>query len=227
MVKRTSSMAFGPLRGGFKKFKGIPIRRRRKLPTVKGALVSRQEKNYVDIALAQYAADSTGTITLLNGIAEGDDNTQRNGRKAKMLSCQINGSGQNVAGNTVPQKIRFLLVWDNAPNGAAPTISQILTTVNSESFPLVDNEDRFTILRDMKIVLGPNVTTATQTYIDMSIAPLDFYRKINSDTKFNGTGATIASIQNGALWGVTVGNNVAGVNAANFQYTSRVRFTDI
>lgn len=229
MVKRSATTAFGPLASGFVPYskRKLNMRRKRKIPPVKGALLSKKELNYIDIAKATYAADTTGTITLLNGCAEGDDNTQRNGRKAKMVSIQVNAYAFAGNGNTIPQKVRFLLVWDNAPSGAAPTVANILSAVDSISFPLVDNEDRFTILRDVKMVLGINSNTATQALADQTAVPFDFYKKINTDSKFNGTGATITSIQNGALWGVTVGNLAAGATAGSIVYATRVRFTDI
>lgn len=227
MVKRSSEIAFGMMSPSFIKRAKKNLFPRRRKRVVKGALLSSKEKNYIDTAAASYAADTTGTVTLLNGVAEGDENTQRNGRKVKMLSCQINAAATTAAGNPTPQKVRFLLVWDNAPNGVIATVAQILTAANAESFPLVDNEDRFTILRDIKCVLGPNVTTASAAYVDQSIVAIDFYKAIDSDTKFSGTTNGIASIQNGALYGVTVGTLAAGATAANISYAARVRFQDI
>jgi len=194
---------------------------------VKGAIApAGKELKYNDLVDANYAADTTGSITCLNLIATGDDNNTRDGRQVTIKSVQIRGIVTPVDTTTLPTNARVLLVWDNAPNGAAATIAQILTAVNSQSFPLVNNQNRFTILRDMQFPVGGMSDTATQTYtMSPTVHSVEAYMKIGQITQYSGTTANISSVQNGALWMVTVGDQVANAGA-NFRLATRVRFVD-
>lgn len=197
---------------------------RNRAPRIKGGIAPRQELKYVDVASAAYAADTTGSVTLLNGVAVGDDNTTRDGRQATMKSVQVRGQLRPESSSQTGCKCRLLLVWDNASAGATPTIADILTASTSNSFPLVNNARRFTILCDNSYVLGTVDTTATQTYAySPGIHDVEIYKRIQSVTQYNGTGATAASIQNGALWMITIGD---AANAGQFNVATRVRFTD-
>lgn len=190
---------------------------------IKGAIVGRKELNYVDTAITNKAfATGGGTVTLVNGIAEGDDNTDRNGRQVSIKSFQFHGVAASPTAHA-GQMGRALLVWDNAPNGVVATIANIFTSDDGNAFPLVNNEKRFTILADIPLTFGTSVSTATQAISDQNTQVLNFYRKINSNVEFNGTGATIASIQNGALYLCTIGT---GANTCNLNGLSRVRFSD-
>lgn len=198
---------------------------------VKGAIApygGRKELKYVDLASAAYVADTTGTVTALNLIAVGDDNVNRDGRQVTIKSVQIRGLCQPVDSITGHCKNRILLVWDNAVNsGVIATIAQILTAATANSFPLVDNANRFTILADQSFVIGQtDNSTATATYSGCpTIHNVEIYKKLNSVTQFSGTTAAIGSIQNGGLLMVTIGTQAAG-NGGAFVVATRVRFTD-
>jgi len=203
---------------------------RNRVPRVKGAIAAyggRQELKYVDIASAGYAGDTTGSVTALNLLAVGDDNTSRDGRQVCIKSVQIRGSCVPQDSSTQPTMARLLLVWDNAVNsGAIATVAQILSASTSNSFPLIDNANRFTILVDQQFVVGGFGTTATQTYAGSPmIVPVSIYKKLNLVTQYSGTTAAIGSIQNGGLLMVTIGDQAAAAGTA-FSLATRVRFTD-
>ena len=194
-------------------------------PKIKGAIsnVGVKELNFVDTTITNKAiALAGGTVTLLNGIAQADDYTDRNGRQAKMVNVQTHLVATAPAAHA-GQLGRVLLVWDNAPNGVIATVAQIMASDSAAAFPKVDNAKRFTILRDIKLCLGTSVSTATQAMSDMNTAIVNEYCKVNSVTQFSDTGATIASIQNGALYLVTLGT---GANTAQLNGSCRVRFTE-
>jgi len=199
---------------------------RNRAPRIKGAIAlygGRQELKYVDTAISQNALAGGGTITPINLLAVGDDNTSRDGRQVCFKSVQLKLRVQNTVGGAM-QKARVLLVWDNAVNsGAVPTMTTMLTADSDAGFPNIDNAQRFTILYDQSFALGPNVTTATQAQASNVIYDLSFYKKMNSITQYSGTTAAIGSIQNGALYLVTTGS--AGSGAAVIGAT-RCRFTD-
>jgi len=196
---------------------------------VKGAIAAyggRQELKYVDTATASYACDTTGSVTCLNLLAVGDDNTTRDGRQVSIKSVQLHGiisQETNTQADSV--KARVALVWDNAVNsGAIASVADIFGSATGNSFPKIDNANRFTILWDKSYVFGPYVNTATQAVIDKSCYDIEYYKKINQQTQYSGTTALIGSIQNGALLLVTMGS--AGTASPVCSYTSRLRFTD-
>jgi hypothetical protein len=195
---------------------------------VRGQIRPRKELKFVDLAAATYGFSTTGTITLLNGISEGDDYTNRNSRNVVIKSVAARGYvfavGGLALGASTPAKARHLLVWDNASNGALPAITDVLTSADSFAFPSVNNEKRFTILYDRTYVIGPLSTTATQAYADSTQRDVECLVKLDAPVEFIGTGATIASIGNGALLAITVGS--AGVNVTSGSIGYRVRFME-
>lgn len=199
---------------------------RNRAPRIKGAIPHMRELKYVDIAAATYVSDTTGSVTLLNGIAVGDDNTTRNGRQVTIKSVQVRGKFVPVDGSTVASKARLMLVWDNAAAGATAAIAAILTAATSSSFPLVNNANRFTILVDRTFTIGQFDTTATQAIAGSpTVHDIEIYKRVNAVTQYNGTGATDASIQNGALLMVTIADNAAAAGGT-FTLATRVRFVD-
>lgn len=195
---------------------------------VKGAIYPRNlpELKYVDVALANYVCDTTGTVTALNLLAIGDDNTSRDGRQVTIKSVQVRGIVKQIDTACGPTLCRVMLVWDNAVNsGTIATIAQILSAASSCSFPLIDNSQRFTILWDHYVALGLSVDTASQASNTSIPEAINYYKKLNLTTQYSGTTAAIGSIQNGALYLVTIGDQAAGAGG-NFQAVTRVRFTD-
>ena len=204
--------------------------KRNRAPKIKGSIApfgGRKELKYVDIAAGDLACDTTGSVSCLNLLAVGDDNNTRDGRQCTIKSVQLKGQ---VAANSAavnPQKARVMLVWDNAVNsGTIATIAQILTASTANSFPLVDNAQRFTVLWDSNYVLGLRSTVATSSVADAVAYDVDYYRKLDNVTQYSGTTAAIGSIQNGGLLLVTIGSVAAGTAAATLNIATRVRFTD-
>jgi len=184
------------------------------------------EEHYSDLAQATYACDTTGSVTPLNLIAEGNDNVNRLGRKALMKQVCVRGYALPTSNAQIGAQGRVLLVWDNAANGALPVITDIYTAITSSSFLNVNNVARFSILAEHPFELGYFNSTATQTAADQSIKRIDIRINLNSITEFSGTTAAIASIQNGALLLVTMGSTAAatGITAT---LSTRVTFVDV
>lgn len=183
------------------------------------------EKKLVDTPSATYACDTTGSVTLINGCAQGTDFTNRVGRKYTNVAVQLEGLVQIQDGTSGPTKARVMLVYDTQPNGALPAITDVLTAASSVSFMNLNNRDRFRVICDWNDVIGSIDTTATLAYADQVIKNVSIYRKVNLETINDGVGATIADIQSGSIFLLTVGNTAAG-NGANFIGACRVRFTD-
>lgn len=188
--------------------------------------VRASELNTVDVDEATYVADTTGSVTLLNGVAQGDDFTNRTGRKMTMKSLYIRGLVKNVDSVSGPNLARMIIVYDNQTNGAAPVITDILKAASSTSQINLNNRDRFRILCDQQYAIGAIDNTATQAYAAGPIV-FDFklYKKLNLETIFGGTTAAVASINTGSLYMITIGDQAAGAGSL-FKLTTRIRFLD-
>jgi len=186
---------------------------------------SQVEKKYVDIASAQYAADTTGTVTALNLCNEGTGVSQRVGRKICMKSVQVRGwITQETAQQ--PCMVRIMLVWDKQVNGVIATIAEILSAATSNSFMNLDNRERFVVIKDKHYTLGTRNSTSGTAVADKSVSePINIYKKLpeGSFTIFDGTGAGIADINTGALYLVTIGS---AADAGLAVLATRVRYTD-
>lgn len=184
------------------------------------------ERKTIDVDRAAYVADTTGTVTLISGVANGADFTERIGRKILMKSIYVKGFIFNIDNTTSPSLCRLILVYDNQTNGAAPAITDILKQSFSESQLNLNNRDRFKIISDKTWVLG-GVSDVIQQSIAGSptVGKVKIYKKCNYEEVFNGITNAVGSIATGAVWMVTIGN--VGANAGgNFTLTTRIRFID-
>lgn len=198
--------------------------------------VGNTELKLFDTAPAVYQVNTTGSITLLAVPVTGADYNARIGRKIMLKSIYCRGYGyqETVASgiSPIPNQARFMLVADMQPNGAVPSITDILNTADSISQLNLNNRDRFRILADKTFVLGPvaYVSTATQSAA-IAGAPGPFqvklYKRLNLEMIFNSVnGGTIADIASGALYAVWIGSRAAGATDANYYGSYRVRYAD-
>lgn len=183
------------------------------------------ESNYVDLAAASYNYDSTGSIVLLNTVAQGASVNQRIGKKFRMTSLQYRGRSINNSAATATDNA-LLIVYDKRPTGALPAITDILVSVSSKAMNNDVNSGRFKILkREDFVMVGDQ---GASNLLESSSRTSDFYMKLNHlvVNKAAGTGA-IGDIEEGALYLVTVGAVAAGTTAATETGGFRLRFRDI
>lgn len=206
-------------------YKHKPLRRGRKFSKkIKGPVpFTGKELKFVDVAASTVVSDTTGSITLLNGIGTGDDFNTRDGRQIIMKSVKVRGF-HDLNADTVAHLSRLLIVWDNAPNGALPAIIDILAASTALAETNVNNQQRFTILGDWQSAFSGTIAAqSSMAGFDTSFLR---YVKLNHITQYLNTGNTITSIQNGALYLVTIGNQAAGANAAQVFFNTRVRYVE-
>lgn len=184
------------------------------------------ERKAIDVDRAAYVGDTTGSVTLLNGVATGTDFTNRIGRRILMKSLYVRGFVFPIDSTVVDNLSRVIIVYDSQVNGAIPAITDILKEAFSESQINLNNRDRFHILADKTFQMGSVNNTATQAYQGSpTVHKFKIFKKLNLEVIFGGTTNLVASIQTGALWMVTIGN--VGANAgSDITATSRVRFID-
>lgn len=179
---------------------------------------------YVDLTVATYALDTTGSITLIATVAQGAGVTQRIGKKILWKSIQMRGSAYSNSATTVTDAA-WLIVYDKRPTGALPSIADILVSVNPSALNNDANAGRFKILRRGDLVFAGNTTAGQIT--SKSIYDQTEFIKVNKPGVFKaaGTGA-IGDIEEGAIYLVTVGSTAAGTSAATLSAAFRVRFKD-
>jgi len=186
-----------------------------------------RETGFVDVSAATYAMDTTGSVTLLNTIAQGASVNQRVGKKVVLKSLQFRGNLQNGSTATV-NDVAFMIVYDKRPTGALPTITDILSSATAFSMNNDANSGRFSILKRHDDVLLGNATAAAN-YTDEMYKSCDFFLSLKdrpTTFKAAGTGA-IGDIEEGALYLVTIGIVAAGTAAASLQGAFRTRFLDV
>lgn len=171
--------------------------------------------------LIDFDVNTTGEMVLLNGIARGDDISERVGRQVNLVSVNFDASTFQSAGG-VAQNIRWAIVYDRYPNGVAPTVAQVFTVVGDPSSPrTLDNRQRFTVLASKHLQIMPvGVTGCLHT--------VKKYRALHglSTTFNNGDAGTVADIVSGALYLLLDGTVEDGHGDCGIYGHVRVRYTD-
>lgn len=235
MPKRKSSSSHG----SSKRSKGAPYLYRSKRTQPKAEL-----KAY-DVAQSGNAfrtpAAATSLSPVLNVPIPGNDLFNRIGRKIYMKSLQVTGYIASNGNVTDYGDIgRLFLIYDEQPNGAAPTVANIIqdatagAATTGTSLTNLNNRQRFKIIRDRKVYLPPtNVVAGTPTMPpsmartdDHNIFALDWFIKLNRlETVFNqNSNGNIGDIASGSLYLMFVSN----ANDAHYAmtYNARLRFYD-
>jgi len=181
-----------------------------------------QEMHLVDLPLATYAMNLTGSITFLPLIALGDGIHDRSGTRVMLTGLQVRGKVVPQAG-TVYASGSWMIVYDLLPRGALPAITDIMDTIDFNSFQKTDNRDRFQILcrynySQSGVLAAPSVPAAN---VDRNLS-------MRLQVAFgDGLGGNIAGCKAGALYLVTVGDQLAAGNLGlNLICTTRLQFSD-
>lgn len=217
----------------------------RSLRAMPAALASsRTELKSLDVPLATYALNTTGSVQPLNLIRAGTSFNNRVGRKVEGRSIRVSGTIDAIRTVTGNDYARVMIVYDRQSNGGAPAIADILQTVDqagngtttSYSGVNLNNRDRFIILRDERIYL-PTVTVTAG--VETNTGPTDpvaktfnfdwFVRLPNLLTQFkaDSSPAVIGDISSGSLLLVTFATFASGSEGYAAELESRFRYTDL
>lgn len=202
-------------------------------------IASATELKVNDLLTATYQVNTTGSVTLLANPTLGSDFNNRVGRKVVLKSVYIRGRVATEASNTlnavaatISQQARFIIFVDMQPNGAAPSVTDLLVEALPSSQLNLNNRDRFRVLSDKNYMFDPYFLN-TATTVAIASAPnqvkeVKKYKKLNIETVFNATnGGTIVDINSGALFMLWVGSVAAGVSSdVNAVVSTRVRYAD-
>lgn len=200
-------------------------------PALKRVIAAAKETGYIDVATAYYDLNTTGSIALLSTVPQGAAVTQRVGKKIALKSLQCRGIVYNGSTATF-NDFAYMIVYDKRPTGSLPAITDILVSATPTSMNNDNNSGRFSILKrvDGMLIGNQSLTGAVANYAtDSSAVGADWYLPLRDrETVYKGLGTgTIADTEQGALYIVTVGGNVAGTGAASAQLAFRLRFNDI
>lgn len=185
------------------------------------------ELKVIDVAQGPTNNTNTGVLTLVNGVGQGSDFTQRIGRKVCLKSLLINWSTSQAGVSTeAGEVVRMMLIYDSQTNSASlPATTDVLLTADPFSAMNLNNRDRFKILYDKRATLNPAVYTAS--VLTAGAPVLRFYSKylkLNHEMIFSGTGSTIGSIQTGSIFSLVI--TTSGTGSSTYNLTTRLRFLD-
>lgn len=188
----------------------------------------RDELKVVDTLVATANLTLTAGFALLNGVGQGSDYTQRIGRRTIMKSIFVRFTLYPNVANSAPigDFARVIVLYDCQSNAAAPVAADVLSVAADYLSPLnLNNRDRFKILHDKIISMNPNVYTAgALTAGDPINKSWKFFKKINMETIFGGTNATVGSIQTGSIYLMYM--SAGATSYSTLAYNARIRFID-
>lgn len=177
------------------------------------------EKKYFDTDTSGVTlpTSTTGTVTCINGMGQGDDNNERIGRSIRIKSVHVKGA---VELNALATKdfIKVAVVLDHQTNGSAPGYSGIYDmSVNGAAYAYrsMSTPNRFRVLATRMIPLakgGSEIKT-----FNMNI-PCDIH------TKYQTAGSGVASINSDGLFLVYGGDLSLDMSA--IKYNCRIRYVD-
>lgn len=188
-------------------------------------MMATKESGYVDTAVTG-ALDTTGTVALINTIAQGTSVVQRVGKKVLLKSVQVRG---NAIANSaaIAQDVAWMIVYDKRPTGSLPAITDILVSASATAMNNDNNSGRFVILKRSDFAIVGNVSAAANTTDSTLVDTTCFISLKGLPTVYKAaTTGAIADIEEGALYYVAIGTAAAGTSAATHNYNCRVRFLD-
>lgn len=215
-----------------------------------GTQTKRDDNNTAVAGVLTYDNVTTTTnVTSLLTVAQSDTDFGRSGNHIIHKNMQFRGRiicSPPATGVYAPDTLRTVLLYDKAPNGLFPAVSDIIesssggTPTNQSIDPFkFGTRERFLILKDwLHTMPGFSVTVAagvaTYTSQDPTFAMtkdlvLEFYKdfKFQLDTKYIGTGATVPNISSGAFFLVLLGNFGPGNGPWDLQYSCTIQYTDV
>lgn len=179
------------------------------------------EKQYKDQAVINTTLDSTGSVTLLSGIAQGDDTGNRTGNSVLLKTLYLQMVAYRAAANATQVNYgRIIIVKDLENTGTAPTVADFFqnTGANMIIEPLnVDHTPRYQVLKDIRLTL-------LKTQTDGKI--LTCFKKFGSSTHLKFTGPNIGDVYKNAIYLIAVGDQASGSNPPVLTVNTRLGYYD-
>ncbi len=169
-----------------------------------------------DAVIARSANLTTGRVNLLSLVPLGDDFNQRDGRSIRTVGIEVRILNELDPTVGLKDLVRTVLFVDMENAGAAPAVTDLLTTAHPLSPFNVNNVQRFIVLMDN--------LSAVETYTT-EYKPLVEKIKLDDHVRFRGAAGTVADCAEGHVFLVTV--SLSGTAAQSYQTIySRLSFVD-
>lgn len=198
------------------------------------------ELKFIDVFNAGSVIPVAGTQDYLLPIAQGDTASTRTGSIINPTSVQVRMAIQTDIDQNSDSRVRAILFWDRQANNAAPTLTGVSASLSLLDTSVVtdttlspinfNNIERYHVLWDKLFVFNPltNLTVVagatTQVVQQEQIKVL--YRKLGRMVKYNGTGATIASLGTNSLFMAYFTDVAVAANQPSVIAGYRVYFRD-
>ncbi len=188
-----------------------------------------------DAFAVTWATMEDATNDSVSGVAQGDGESNRDGRKYLIHSIHIRArihvSAIESSNPTLPDLIgRFCLVWDTQTNGAQLTATDVMDGGANDdrlSFRNLQHTKRFRILWDRSFKINRTMVNEGAVNLFASNAQTSAIMTFNRRFKkpipviCSGTTAVIASISDNSLHMIGVANDTTAL----LSYNVRLRFT--
>lgn len=173
------------------------------------------EKKYLDVN-QDTNITNTGTVVPISLMGQGDDVSERNGRRIKAYSEFLRGQ-ITIDPSATKTTFRYIIVRDNNPNGANISFTDVLEGGTDLQSPLKKQNAgmRFKVLCDRTVDLSINGVETKSVY---------FFRRLYEHVNFLGTGSTAGNLGPGAYFLMLLSNEPTA--APLFHYWNRFSYVD-
>lgn len=178
-----------------------------------------EQKDITFATAATVGVVATGSLTLLNGVAQGTTAGTRLGRRIRMKSILLRWNFSMSTTSAGGSAFRILVVYDAQSNGTAPAVTDVVV-LDAITAPMnLGNARRFKVLCDE---LVPCIGTAgPQSQIGTRYIKGDWPVEFNT-----GSAGTIGDIQTGSVFMLIWQDGKLITAAPQSTVYTRVRFTD-
>lgn len=159
--------------------------------------------------------DTTGSITHLNNISIGDNESSRDGAQIREKSISLTGHWKLGASATDTQVRHIVFIW-TAVQQVAPVVADILRGSDVDSQINTDNKHNYVILRDWNMCLSTQVPRKV----------IKWYKKIDLKTQWQRaqTGGGSSVMEHGGLYSLQISNEAT--NTPSQALNCRIKFLD-
>ena len=177
-----------------------------------------------DASTGAVSLDTTGLVTPLTNIGQGDDWNNRDGLSVKALSLELRARFFVAAGG-YQDLVRFVVFQDRECAGALPAITDVLET-SSVLAPFNHlNVQRFIPIHDEVVPLVTTGANAAQVRV-LKHAFKDDDPEGGSHIRYSAAAGAIGSAREGQLFVLTLATVAAGATASTQSIYSRVGYVD-
>lgn len=181
-------------------------------------------KNFVNVefkytdSTTLHSATTTPVLQLINGLDDGDTQSDRQGDSVRFKSLQAD---IELTRGNVDTVVRLMWVIDTKPNQSSiPAFTDIINPVGTN--PVIgvrnlDNRTRFVILKDKCVTLSAGTSTTKQ---------LSWYKRLDMKTFYTTDASDVTGIQQHSLYFIFCSDQVPGDGASPISAVNRLRYID-